>query len=117
MMFQTGIFAGADARAATTCSTSAAARNLIQREVKAFAIVAASTNETRTLLPHSPQELSIRQIRILANRSAVDPARTKMSFLLTLRTQRMRNRRSAQAWDPTMNYSQVRALHFMLSNL
>lgn len=117
MMFQTGIFAGADARAATTCSTSAAARNSIPRGVKAFAIVAASTNETRTSLPRSPQELSIRQTRILANRPAVDPARTKMSSLLTLRTQRMRNHRSAQAWDLTMSCSPARVLRFMLSNL
>ena len=77
-MFQTGIFAGADVRAATTCFTLAAARNSIQREVKAFAIVAASTNETRTLLPRYPQELSTRQTRTLASRPAVDLVRTRM---------------------------------------
>ena len=117
MMFQTGTFAGADVRAATTCFTSAAAPNSIQRAVKAFAIVAASTNETRTLLPRSPQELSTRQTRTLANRPAAGPARTRMSFLLTLRIQRTRNRRSVQAWDLMMSCSQARALRSMLLNL
>ena len=76
MMFPIGIFADAGVRAATTCSTSAAVS--IQPEVKAFAIVEASTNETRTSLPRSLRELSTLRISMQTNQRAGDQARTRM---------------------------------------
>jgi hypothetical protein len=81
-----GIFVDADARAAAemarACSTSTAAGNSTQLEVKASVTAADSTNETRTSPPRCPRERSTIRIKIrMIQQAAAERARTKMSFL------------------------------------